>query len=206
MRLNRKGLLPRKEYVRDAKLCVIATEGTDTEKQYFEGRFGNSKLKIEVLDTGTTGLSAPQHVLERLTAFEQKYDLGDEDERWLMIDVDHHRPEVLSIVCQTATQRRFQLAVSNPCFELWLRLHYADADVNDVKCKDLKERLKQELGGYNWTNLDLSYYTPESIQQAIQRAKRLHLHQDERWPEFPGTHVYKVAERLMPYLRPMPKP
>lgn len=204
MRLKRKGLLPRKEYVRDAKLCVIATEGTDTEKQYFEGRFGSAKLKIEVLDTGTTGLSAPQQVLERLTTFEQKYDLGDEDERWLMIDVDYHRAEFLSAVCQEAMQKNFQLAVSNPCFELWLWLHVADANLDHTKCKDLKQHLKDELGGYNWANLDLSHYTQERIEQAVQRARALHIMQDERWPPFPGTHVYKVVERLMPYLRPMP--
>ena len=118
MALARKGLLPRKEYVRDAKLFIIATEGTHTEKQYFEGLFGTHKLKVEVLDTGTTGLSAPEQVLERLTAFDQKYDLGNDDERWLVIDVDHHRAAALSIVCQLAAQKRFQLAVSNPCFEL----------------------------------------------------------------------------------------
>ena len=85
-----------------------------------------------------------------------------------------------------------------------MHLHFADANMNDVKCKDLKARLKLELGSYNWTNLDLSHYTTESIGQAIQRARTLHINQDERWPDFPGTHVYKVVERLLPYLRNPP--
>ena len=159
MKMPRKGLLPRKEYVRDAKLFVLATEGTDTEKQYFEGLFGSSKVKIEVLDTGTTGLSSPGHVLKRLSDFEDKYELDANDEPWLVIDVDHHRPDSLSQVCQEATQKGFQLAVSNPCFELWLRLHFAEAELADTRCKHLKDRLKHELGSYNWTNLDLSHYT-----------------------------------------------
>ena len=53
MRISRTRLLPRKEYVRDAKLCVIASEGTNTENQYLEGLFGSAKLKVEVLGTGS---------------------------------------------------------------------------------------------------------------------------------------------------------
>ncbi|WP_199314156.1 hypothetical protein [Planktothrix sp. FACHB-1365] len=51
-KINRTKLLDRKYNNRDARLFIIATEGRDTEKQYFQGMFHDSRIKIEVLSTG----------------------------------------------------------------------------------------------------------------------------------------------------------
>jgi hypothetical protein len=197
MRISRQGLLPRREFVRDARLVVIATEGSKTEKQYFEGKFGSSKLKIEVLPTGSDGLSAPKHVLDRLSEFTDRYDLSDEDEQWLMVDVDRIRPEFLSQICQEALQKNFRLAISNPCFELWLLLHFRDPDVRDANCVMIEERLKEELGEYNKSRINLSVFTINGVAAAINRSKHLSPNEGERWPEFPGTRVHRVAERIL---------
>ena len=201
MQLSRTGFLPRTDHVRDATLCVVATEGTHTEKQYLEGLFGSLHLKLEVLSTGETGRSAPNHVLARLVDFNRKYDLGPDDERWLMVDVDHNQPQVLSSLCQEAKQRGFGLAVSNPCFEMWLWLHFADPDPADTTCQQLESHLRSTLGSYNKSNLDVSHYTPERIADAIGRAKSLPHNPAQPWPDFPGTHVYQLVEHLLPHLR-----
>lgn len=202
MRISRTKLLSRKEYVRDAKLCVIASEGTNTEKQYFEGLFGSDKLKVEVLDTGLTGLSAPDHVLARLVDFRERYDLGAEDDCWLMVDVDRIRPQFLSQICQEALQKGFQLAISHPCFELWLYLHFQDVQTPDNRCQVWEQRLRDYLGSYNKSSLNLNLFTQQNITQAIDRAKALDAPSDPRWPMANGTHVYKVAERLLGHIQP----
>ena len=201
MRIQRKGLLPRKEFVRDARLIIIATEGSSTEKQYFEGRFGSSRLKVEVLATAPDGLSAPGHVLARLTNFEDRYELGDGDERWLMVDVDRMRPEFMSQVCQEATQKTFGLAISNPCFELWLLLHFRDPETQDTNCNLVEQRLRRVLGHYNKSRIDHAVFTIEAIRAALVRAKRLNINDEERWPSFPGTHVYRIVERILDHFR-----
>jgi len=202
--LPRSGLLPRTEHVRDARLFVIATEGRYTEKQYLEGLFGSPRLKVKALDAGEAGLSSPEQTLDRLSLFNEQYALTQDDERWLMIDVDRWPLNNLREACHDAKQRGFQIAVSNPCFELWLRLHFVDADPADTNCRKLKKRLKVELGSYNWSNLDLSHYTLERIQAAIQRARALSQNSAQPWPDSPGTHVYQIVERLLPHLRPRP--
>ncbi len=206
MKLSRTGLLPRPEHTRDARLCIVATEGTHTEKQYLEGLFGSPKLKVQVLGAGSESLSAPEHVLARLSLFNDEYDLDNEDERWLMLDVDRWPVHTLHEVCQEAQQRGFRLAISNPCFELWLWLHLADADHADTNGKQFKNHLRRALGSYNPSRLDLSYYTPERIGAAIERAKALSQDNDQRWPDCPGTHVYKLVESLLPHLRPLLPP
>lgn len=195
MRIQRKRLLDRTTNVRDATLYIVATEGEKTEKAYF-ALFGNSRVRVVVLPTDETGRSGPRHVLDRLDAFQGTYDLGAGDERWLMIDVDHHRPEELNPICQEAEQKGIWLAISNPCFELWLYLHLADADASDTNCHAVETRLRNALGGYNKANLDTNRFAPH-VADAVERARNLHANPSERWPAFPGTHVYKLVERLV---------
>jgi hypothetical protein len=196
MLTRRTKLLDRTVDLRDASLCVIATEGEKTEKQYF-AIFQNPKVRVKMLPTEEDHLSAPGHVLDRLDRFKQEHDLNaQQDTLWLMVDVDHHRAKELSAVCQEALQKGFQLAVSNPCFELWLLLHHIEAIAEDKDCETVEKRLRAHLGGYNKINLQIEQFRL-FIAEAIRRAKALHQDSAERWPASTGTHVYKVVETLM---------
>ena len=202
MKISRAKLIPRKTNVRDSRLIVIATEGEKTEKQYFENLFNSPIIQVKILETKPEDKSAPRYVFERLDAYKKSYDIHGDDELWLMIDVDRWEMKELKAVCRLAKQKGFFVAISNPCFELWLRLHFAEADIKDTNCKALKARLKAELGSYNWANLDLTLYTSGNIALAIKRAQALEQDTNVRWPQFPGTHVYKLAQRLLDHFQP----
>ena len=198
MPIQRTKLLNRTVNVRDAHLYVVATEGEKTEAQYLEA-FHNSRVRVVTLPTDTDGKSAPTHVSERLDVFRSGYDLEPGDELWLMFDVDHHRAEQLSAVCLEAVQKGINLAVSNPCFELWLCLHVAgvtEIPTNAKECKVFEKRLREILGSYNKARIEPERFAPH-IRAAIDRAKALDVVPDERWPGFPGTHVYRLVERLL---------
>ncbi|NER21689.1 MAG: RloB domain-containing protein [Symploca sp. SIO1B1] len=192
---RRAKLLDRNYNTRDAQLFIIATEGAKTEKPYFD-MFQDPRIKVEVLPTGEKNDSAPQHVIERLNQFAEKYQLGKEDSLWLVLDVDCWGDKNLSTVCRQAKQKKYHLAISNPCFETWLWLHLDDLDPNDKTCKDFKKRLRSELGSYNSSNLDITPYA-QKIPDAVQRAKELHPNANQNWPPTPGSHVYRVVEILL---------
>ena len=181
---------------------MVATEGEKTERQYFENLFDSPAIQVKILETKPDDGSAPRYVLERLVAYQEACDLKGDDELWLMTDIDRWKVKELKAVCRVAKQKNISIAISNPCFELWLRLHFAEAETSDTNCKALKARLKQELGSYNWSNLDLSIYTQENVALAIERAKKLDHDLAAPWPIFPGTHVYKLAESLLGHFRP----
>ena len=195
-KINRTKLLDRKHDRRSAKLFVIATEGKDTEKQYFE-MFGNRKVKVEILATGEDNKSAPEYVLERLDKFKDLYDFNEEDEFWLVLDVDRWiKKDQLIAVCPQAKQKAYQLAISNPCFEIWLCLHLEDLHPEDRTCKHFEIRLRNILGSYNKSNLDVFAYKP-NVRDAIERSRSLDSSPNEYWTSQLGTHVYKLVESIL---------
>jgi len=111
----------RRSGFRDARLIIIASEGTYTEKIYFDDLkmvYTNPKVHVEALERMDTA-SDPQHVLELLDEFRKTYPFKKGyDEFWLAIDVDRWKERNLSGVAEQCVQRGYSLAVSNPCFEL----------------------------------------------------------------------------------------
>ncbi len=200
-KINRTKLLDRQYNNRDARLFIIATEGRDTEKQYFQGMFHDSRIKIEILSTGEDDKSAPKYVLERLHSFKQKYDLTSEDSLWLMFDVERWGEKNISDICRQARQKQYQLAISNPCFEVWLYLHFNHTDSRDIKCQEYEKKLRTYLGNYNKTNLNLDVYK-NHIAEAVKRAKTLHPNSQQNWPPTPGSHVYRVVEIILKAIKP----
>lgn len=119
---------------RDARLFVIATEGEETEKQYFS-MFGNKRCQVKVIPS-EDGRSAPHHILKQLKEYKREYQIGSGDELWLMVDVDRWRPGRLAEVAAEAGRSSFELAVSNPCFEVWLYLHHVETAIQRARALD----------------------------------------------------------------------
>ena len=171
-KIKRTKLLEREHDWRDTKLFIVATEGKETEKQYFR-MFNSTRIKVEILATTEDGKSSPEYVLERLDIFKKQYDLNEDDMLWLVSDVDRWGDKKLSDVCSQARQRGYNLAISNPCFEVWLTLHFENINTEDRTCDNFKARLRTILGSYNGSNLNISAYKPNT-KDAVNRAKNLH--------------------------------
>lgn len=180
---------------RDARLVIIATEGEFTEGQYFSIFKDNTKVHVVVLPTDDSK-SSPEYVLERLEGYWLQYELVEDDELWLVIDVDRWGPAKLSRIAQLCFQKGFNLAVSNPCFELWLLLHHTDDLTNVSTCKKAAQKIRNLVGSYNKTALNLEHYVGK-VEQAMLRAKALDMNQTERYPSDLGTRVYRLVARLL---------
>ncbi len=182
-------------YLGDTRLIIIATEGRETEKQYF-AQFSSTRMQVKILPTGNDNCSSPEHVLARLKSFRQEFDLDGDDELWLMIDVDRWGDAKLSAIAREANCCGFSMAVSNPCFETWLLFHFADILESDPCCNDIETLLRTQLGGsYNKSNLNWDAYKL-NISAAIERAKKNDTHPGSRWPQSVGSRVYKVIENI----------
>jgi RloB-like protein len=120
------------------------------------------------------------------------YDSFDKD-HWA--DPNHIRS--LAEVIQKCSSKGYGIAVSNPCFELWILLHFYNGNVAaGVSCKDVEDRLRQVMGGYNKAKCCRTFsFTRAAVEQAIATAKSM----DRGAPiqDDPMTQVYLIIGDLL---------
>lgn len=207
----------RREAFRDARLIVIASEGKDTERIYFKAlakEYTNPRVHVHILERSVDeqNNSSPEYVLKQLNDYKSLYELEADDELWLVIDKDRWTEAMLSRVATECSQEvAMHMALSNPCFELWLLLHIEDATSltpeermlwmeNRRKSKNadpyLKVRLRQKIGSYHESSYD-TLALRAHVEDAIERARALDKNPADRWPQTLGTRVYLLAESVM---------
>jgi hypothetical protein len=204
----------RESAVRDARLVVIASEDSEATPTYFEtlvspNFYQSSRVHVELVRRDNTA-SAPGHVLAQIERWLDIYQIGAEDEFWLVIDVDNWGDAKLSQIAKTCNQKEIYLAVSNPAIELWFLLHHTDLDrydaatlevlfenkKNGARRTPLEQAILEITGQYNKSNLDAHNYVPH-VKEAIARAKALDINPNNRWPQHLGTHVYRLAQSII---------
>ena len=148
------------------KIFVIATEGKETEQEYFSILKKYSSATINLCHSNTN--SNPFYVLKRLKQTIKYKNLKENDEAWVVIDKDSWTTNDIEKVYKWATKSdNYGVALSNPCFEYWLLLHFDDG--NDLSTKeDCKRRLKIYMPNYD-KHIDATKITKENIEKAIQR-------------------------------------
>lgn len=205
---------------------MIASEGADTERIYFEGLKNDSEnpknnqfIKIEFLERiseEARSESSHKAVMEQLNQYKVKYQLEEADELWLLIDRDKSNNPVQKVanIAQSCKQKGYFLALSNPCFELWLLLHIRDLEAysaeeqkaifenkrisqSNSSKKKLDKELSNLLGGYSKSKYNFEDFKPH-IPDAIERAKNLDTSPEQRWIEEKlNTRVYLLVEKII---------
>ena len=217
MRSRNSLMRERHEAFRDARLIVIASEGKDTEQIYFKAlakEYTNPRVHVHILERSEDeqNSSSPEYVLKQLNNYKSLYELEADDELWLVVDKDRWTDAMLSRVATECTQEvSMHMALSNPCFELWLLLHLEDASSltpkeqkqwmeNRRKSRNtdpfLKVRLRQKMGSYHESAYDAPALIAH-VEKAIVRAKALDKNPADRWPQTLGTRVYLLVESVM---------
>lgn len=202
--------LSRVKPYRDARSIIIATEGEATEPLYFEelaqnDRFRHPSIEIKVLPT-KHGRSAPRHVIRRLDEIRRQHGIYEGDELWLVIDKDRWGDAQLSQIAQLASQKDYKIADSNPCFELWLVLHFKSlfelddyiCEAEAIKCSDVTNWLKEEEcdPSFNKAEYETSKYY-DRIRTGIKNARQTDIRSDDRFLNQIGSRVYRLVESII---------
>lgn len=137
----------RGEAHRDARLFIIVTEG-QREDRYF-GWFDRKSQRIQVQLVPRHGqASAPKHFLARLGQYLDKdgKDPKMEDSVWFVLDIDAWtRESIDELMIACAQTPNWHIAISNPCFEVWLNLHTGPVPDNGEDCDALKTMLGSRI-------------------------------------------------------------
>jgi len=174
------------------RLYVISPEGSKTEPRYF-AFFSSTKCTVKVLPNRHK--PDPLHVLRYAEEYVNQNILRPDDEIWLVIDRDTWPEEKLATVHSACQEKGFGLALSNPCFEYWLLLHFEDGNRAGTT-SNCRRKLKRHLPDYNKNHVE-NRKLQEGINQAIERARRQDVPPCTDWPRKAGTTVYRLVEKLM---------
>lgn len=191
-----RSLTRRTETRQPRKTLVIFCEGERTEPAYLEAL----KRRPEVKDVASVDLrieaehGMPEALVSSAVKARDKSarEEGEVDEFWCVFDVEWPRNHPrLAEAIQQARNNNINLAISNPCFELWLILHFERQ--NSWLDNDGARRMRRQLDGAADKNLDPAKYMPfvrEAMDNAMALAKR-HSRDGNRCPhDNPSSGMY----------------
>jgi hypothetical protein len=182
---------------------LIVCEGAVTESEYFEAFRGWCKNpRVEIDFDGPAGV--PLTLVSKARDRRDKADreasrAGDDflryDEVWCVFDVDEH-PHVADARANALTAG-LQLAMSNPCFELWLLLHFADNPGMQHR-HELQARLRARMPAVPNKHVDIEALVA-GYDDAYRRAERLARDARDRGDDVtgnPSTEVYLLTSSI----------
>jgi hypothetical protein len=191
---------------------LIVTEGTETEPQYFSAirdvinRQYRDKIQLDIFGEGDNTLSlfekAKRRALENPNGYKHVWVIYDTDD----FPADHiNRTAELCNQNNTA-ETQFHAIWSNQCIELWYLLHFSFYQ-SDINRKEYWPKLTDWLesigaGEYTKGRTDMYTVLRPFLDMAIINAKKLDTINKDRTPtaSAPGTKVYELIEKLIPYL------
>ena len=174
-------------------MYLISTEGEKTEKEYFL-MFNSRTSIVKVKPIVAKRDSSPNKVLARMKA--NLSDLKRDDEAWLVVDKDSwNEAQLMELHLWAQTNDTYGFALSNPCFELWILMHFETCGgVHDIRT--CRERLKRYIPGYN-KGIDPKYFSMDVIKKAIKNAKSLDSPPCRDWPRGTGSTVYRLVDKIV---------
>ncbi|MFG3487234.1 RloB family protein [Streptomyces sp. NPDC047972] len=181
----------RQEY---RKILIVA-EGEKTEPQYFEKFAALLKAKaVRVVRVDPIGLGKDPLtvVLDAEKRRNKERRAGDAfDQVWCVVDVDEHAS--LERACIEARRLGIEIAVSSPCFEIWLLWHFQERTAW-VDAATLARELKNR--GFSGKNMPADFpYT--NYAAAIDRANKCEKVRIKHAPPNPSSSVASLISVLV---------
>lgn len=192
-------LLNRRRYekaepFRDAVIYFVICEGEKREPDYFEF-FDRLTHQLKVIPIASkAGESAPNHLEVNAEKAVKKWNIDEGDyELWFVLDIDRWQEHIHKIQKTAGSKKNWFIAISNPCFEVWLYYHFEKKkpqmdDLNNCQCwKQVIPQIKE--GGFD------SSKHPTLIHRAIENAK--HNYSGAGYiPDVGSTQLYELGQKL----------
>ena len=183
----------------ERKTIVVFCEGEASEPDYINALKrlpevrDNTAINIEIDPGQGVPLTLVELAANRIAEDEV-------DECWCVFDVEwpRHHPHLRQAI-SLARKHGIRLAISNPCFELWLILHLDDhAAFIDTKQAESRSR---QLDGRSGKRIDGSIYMPLRHTAAKRAAAQVRRHERDGTP-FPGDNPSSTMYEFLAAVEP----
>ncbi len=188
---------------------LIVVEGEGTEIEYFTGLrdtlLRRRTFEVEVYHPPVTDpVRLVQAAIDSKTARTEAASEGmavSYDQVWVVMDRERQhceRSEQIPKARELAAENGILIAVSNPCFEFWLMLHYRDRHGPFRDSKHCQSELRKHIQNYSKTLLPLAELLErDRVSIAVKRAKQCEkYHADSGGDGNPSSEIYKLLLAL----------
>jgi hypothetical protein len=189
---------------RDAKCIFVFCEGARTEAKYFNYFVGlDSRLNIVVHKHDEAENNSPMGLystaIAKVLEGKGEKEFREGDEVWIICDWDSDRDnsrdgQFRTILGECSARPGWHLAISNPCFEVWLLYHLLNdlsAYAHLATCREWKPLVNTQIsGGFNPSR------HPVNIGIATQNAMRSYAEHDNL-PSIGSSQVFRVGESIL---------
>lgn len=187
------------------KRIVVVCEGEKTEPGYLElisAVVRDAVVQLVIVEESAT---TPKQLVDRACSEKEasvrqarrtRDPNAEIDEVWCAFDVDEH--PLLKEACEKANANGVQLAVSNPCVEIWFLLHFVDQRAY-IDRHAAQRRLANHIPGYNKTmpSLDPLLGNYEAARDRAQRLTAKHEGDGTEFPsDNPSTGMWRLVEAM----------
>ncbi|MCT9075096.1 RloB family protein [Streptomyces fulvoviolaceus] len=174
---------------------LIAAEGVNTEPQYFEKFSALIRAKaVQVVSVKPVGVGRdPLSVVNEAKRLRDLEDRGGDpfDAIWCVVDVDEHAS--LERACIEARRSRIEMAISSPCFEIWLLWHF-DNCTTWIDAATLSKLLRKQ--GFSGKNMP-DGFPYEKYPEAMTRASKCEHVKAQHAPPNPHSSVGELISVLL---------
>lgn len=211
-KIEKRGLRRRKVN----PVILIVTEGSRTEPRYFE-HFRTRRTNVDVRVVGSrssAGETDYVSLVRKAAEYQNKNQMAasNGDAVWVVADgdVNHNNPnpveakdQKLKLARKMADKKGIRIAITNPCFELWILLHFQYTTKYLKDFPAVKAALGKYMAGYEKTE-DVYERLEPYMGQAIDNARQLeefHKNNGQILPfgldVNPFTDVFHLVETLI---------
>ena len=154
-------------------VVYLICEGSETEIRYFK-KFRSRECNIDIVPIPSQYKSADKLVQKaRATIGYSPYYPDEGDIIWCVFDRDDNTNAMLSKAKQMAIKEGYQIAFSNPSFEVWFLLHFNNQTTPVENCETAIKLLKKKGRLEQYEKNKEVYEQLKPLQEAaIDRAKK----------------------------------
>ena len=188
---------------RERKIILIAAEGDNkTERAYFTGLNRQQKEYHFVMADGNN--TDPIKIVSDAVTSSQHLELDhkDGDLVFAVFDTDFGKRSQLNEARRIAKQHHVGVIMSNPCFEVWILLHFRYSTHGYHSNDDVLQDLLNRWPAYR-KGIDSFQYIYDRSDVAVENARKLNTFhdsiEDKKGIEYrnSSTDVYKVIEAII---------
>jgi RloB-like protein len=190
----------RRGYQRESRRLLVVCGSAGNEARYVKGlnrHLQNAAVSVTVAEKGC----APSQVV-RYAIDKAKGASGPFDEVYCVVDVDDFgacgdlgRAVDLAAKASDA-DLSVQLIVSNPCFELWVILHFIDHRAHAASYEQIKPIVRKVAPNYDKSSLDfMRHGYADAYLLAAQRAKALEPSGADHSAN-PSTNMWQLVQAM----------